>query len=284
MANKIPPDTEARIAAALHDTIAGIANPLLDAVCPIYRRGKGGLPALEASSVVSKVGPQHFLLSAAHALAHVPEEPLSVGGAEEIIEIGGLFYRTSPSPTAGSDRFDLSVFPLSSEQVAALGPTRVINLAEMDPNERTDYRPRVGSCYLLLGYPASKQPPLRDNQMAAVPMMPVLQAADPRKYDELGFSPDTHLLLEFERRRMRSGTSEITAPIPRGVSGGGIWCIPNLTSLAPGPARLVAIFTEYHERHHQTLVGVRIGAALTLIAQQFPTLAPLIERAHGDLG
>ncbi len=276
MPSEPPPIDEAALAARLHDTVAGIANPLLDAVCPIYRSGKRGEPVLEASSVLTKIGSRHFFLTAAHALAHIPGEPLSIGGAEKIIDIGGEFYRTAP-PTGSSDLFDLAVFPLSTTHVAELGRSRFIDLAEMDPNERTDYRPRVGSCYLPLGYPAKKQPRLRDGQMVAVPMMPVLKAADPQKYDELGFSRDSHLLLEFERRRMRRGTAEITAPMPKGLSGGGIWCIPGLATLAPGPARLVAIFTEYHERHHQTVVGARVGACLALIAQRFPDLAPLLE-------
>lgn len=274
------PLNEAAVAAALHDAVVGIANPLLDAVCPIYRSGKRGEPELEASCVLTRIGARHFLLTAAHAVAHVPSEPLTIGGAKKIVDIGGEFYRTSPPPTGGSDLFDLAVFPLSSAQVAELGPSRFINLTEMDLNERTDYRPIVRSCYLPLGYPARKQPRLRDGEMLAIPMMPILHGADPRKYDELGFSPDTHLLLEFARRRMRRGTCEVTAPIPRGASGGGIWCIPRLASLAPGPARLVAILIEYHERHHQTLVGVRVGACLAMIAQRFPDLAPLIAGAH----
>lgn len=281
MTSNIPLGVEARIAAALHDTVASIANPLLDAVCPIYRAGRRGEPAAEASAVLTKIGHRHFLFTAARALAHVPAEPLSLGGIEKIIDIDGEFYRTSPPSIGGSDRFDCAVWPLSSRHVEELGPSRFIDLAEMDPAERTDHRPLIRSCYLPMGYPAKKQPPLRDQLMVAVPMLPVLHGVEPRKYEELGFSPDTHLLLEFERRRMRRGTGEITAPVPRGLSGGGIWCIPRLATLAPGPARLVAIFTEYHERHHQTVVGVRVGACLSLIANRFPDLRSLIEGALG---
>ena len=231
------------------------SDALLAATSPIYVQDSDGEIESVGTGIFFRHQGQHFVLSAAHVLRRLREEQLLIG-SDHLIPMDGRFF-ASPS-----DDVDLGFVPLSDAQVAQL-PGAVFLTADHvdrsdDPEARGD-----GRGYYAVGFRAD------DNAPEGTPTSVISRgsaylahAAPLNKYQPLGLSPKSHLLLTFNRRVLYSGvgTTE-TEPEPQGLSGCGVWRFtPSALS-----DRLVAMLIE-HSDGHKVVISTRLGPLLDALA------------------
>jgi len=129
------------------------------------------------------------------------------------------------------------------------------------------YLPREGKQYLLVGFPESRS---RVNPVAHEVKSEVYSfrniSVPPQKYDDLGVSPQSHVVLSFDRKRTIGNNGQIRAfPEPSGMSGSPVWLLYDEDGLNdPHQTPVVGIAIEHHKLHH-AIVATDIRIALKLI-------------------
>jgi hypothetical protein len=268
---------EAEVARLLAQRIAVIGDRTIDPTSPVYIDTGKARPEAAGSAILLRVGEAHFVLTAAHVLDLTAKADVYIGGTR-LLALGGR-YITSPLPRDGqrdNDRIDIAIFPLTPEQVAALGDAVFVEVGATAPGHVTDPTPRSGSYYLVAGYPLSKQPKtIPDTILKAQPVYLAAKALPAENISEMGLDPRNHILLEFDREAVWAPGGTRTAPAPTGMSGGGIWVVDGLLTPTPKPEVLVAIATEW-DRDAKTILGTRIGLCFDAIGDHHPGLKPLL--------
>jgi hypothetical protein len=267
----IPKDAQRAIFTGADLRVRAFLKRIGPAVCPVYIPDHTGAPVVNGSAVLLQFGQTRFLITAAHVMDDAKAHDFYVGGDEEIVGISAP-YQVSVGPGSRQhDKVDLAVVKLGEKDVQRLGPRAYISPHWMEPFA-AERGPSASKRlhYLSLGFIASKQPPLKDNEL--VPhLTPSLHGGAPAiSYRRLGLDPRTHLLLEFSRKRMEGPNGRITAPRPRGISGGGVWYLPDFMTQHPGIPLLVAITIEYKAASHNVLICTRLGYIVKWILDKYP--------------
>jgi hypothetical protein len=200
-------------------------------------------------------------------------------GDTKFVELTGDFLETrAPRSGRDADRYDVAVLPLSDAQIADLGRSRYLGPEDLAPGEPVDVTPVFGSRYLLLGYPASKQPKRIEAELVPVPQrLPGFPRALV-EYDARGLEPRHHILFEYKRDEVFNSRGRLTGPKPQGMSGGGAWSVDLYGARRLPHPRLVSILTEYHEAPHHTITSTRVGLCIDAISDHFPALRPLLPK------
>ena len=133
-------------------------------------------------------------------------------------------------------------------------------------------KPCLRSLYLIQGLPAElSNVKERKISLASLGFMTIPAEPDGVSYD---YNPDVEIILEYS-------DSDYPLPIPKGMSGGGVWAIPNdLEPLvwSPEKSRLVGIVKTWREKSKH-LAAVKIEHWLELVGSDFPELAKEVDRA-----
>jgi hypothetical protein len=245
----------------------------VQSVSPVYADTGRREPEFVGSAVLLQVGPAYFAVTAAHVLLKSEEFPLYLGGASQIIDFQGRYLTsTPPGESTADDTFDLAIMPLSGAQVLRLGNCRYVQVHEMNPAEQVDYTAVPDSCYMVLGYPATKQRRTNDNLLLPVHMAAVVEPSKSTAYVREQLDPSYHLVLAYNKREMVRDWVPATAPDPFGLSGGGVWRLNGLFGEAPLSAHLVAIPIEYTGKQWKEILCTRIGHVVDAIHDFFPQL------------
>lgn len=250
----------------LLDIINDKSKHVQDAVRPIYLQNSCGCFELLGSSVLIRIATQSFLITAAHVMDEAKKQPLFVGGTDSPIHLEGQFYSTR-KPLSGErkdDKLDLSVVPLNEDIVNKLGHSCLfLGLDDIDAHERSE----LHSLYIAIGYPGTKQPKQKGNQLDYIPMTLGTIGVPADECQHCRINPDTNILLRFTKKKVHNKLRLETAPNPHGMSGGGVWSVNRSSDCA----RLVAIQHEYLDREHM-LLATRIGLCFHVIGDHFPNL------------
>ena len=162
-----------------------------------------------------------------------------------------------------TDRFDLAFTELSDTELADLGAQRFLTIDDFDLSERPDFSRPTGSKYYALGFPCNiqKKPKLG---APTVPIAMVVQTlpATFDQYHPLQVAPQSHIVLNLDRKDVSGRAGRMTAPKLNGMSGGGLWTAPRTLERHTGDERLIAVLTEYHAGSAKVIVGTRIGILL----------------------
>jgi hypothetical protein len=248
---------------------------VLPAICPVLIPSRTGDPEVVGSAVLIRVGPSEFLVTAAHVM-DIAQDQFYVGAEETIVGISGRFTATvAPNGNRNDDHLDLAVLPLAEHEVRDLRSCRFLSLDELEPLERPDHRPVVGSKYLLVGYPCSKQKIGADGILNVAPMRFVANARPAAEYCA-PWVPQDHVMIEFDKKTSWGVGGKITPPDPYGVSGGGIFRVRGLLGGGRQSERLVAIPIVYTGKSGKSVIGTRISAVLSHIAAEYPMLARFV--------
>lgn len=97
-------------------------------------------------------------------------------------------------------------------------------------------------------------------------------------YTFLGITPQTHIAVKFDLKQVTDENGRIVAaPNPQGMSGGPVWSFAqtDLGGHQMWTPRLVGVAIEFIS-NKQTLIGVRINAALECIRRISPSLSAYI--------
>lgn len=233
------------------------------------------------SSILLQVGERFFFISAAHVFAAPADGGVLhvVGDSRNLrLRLNDVVGGTdASSPNPGEGTIDVAFLEVTAAEVERLGGAAALQMNEVDVDE--SLRPK--GAYLAIGYPGSKTS--IDQRKGIVRVKPFAfhtGRAEPEIYRTFGHSPNTHLVLKYDRDSVTwHDEVERKGPLPHGMSGGGVWCVRNTAPASPGPAdaKLVAIMIQYHAKD-QVIVATRIALLLEGIRVRFPELSPLIPR------
>lgn len=249
--------------------ITKLANVLAHHILPLFTETSGGVPKLVGSSFLVSSGTNSYLLSAAHVFDELknghelffyiePHTKRKLSGSL-------LLTKTPEGKNRKADRLDVGVLKLEGLGLPPYPKVDKYPLAigALMPN----LLPREGKQYLLIGFPASKN---RANPIACEVVSKIYSyrniSASPQKYADLGVSPQSHMVLNCDRKRTIGPNSQIRAfPEPSGISGSPVWLLydengPN----DPVQTPIVGIAIEHHKTHH-VILATDIEIALRLI-------------------
>lgn len=246
--------------------IADALEVLTNFSVPLYETDEYGRPSLHGTGFFVKAGDSHYLVSAAHVLDTAMKS--------------GLFFYTSPGTTrklTGSvclssgavhrqlDMIDIGVLRLMEESVP---PYPLVNKYAMALEYlRSEYLPRAGRSYVILGFPGTKSKVSRsDRTVLAAPYAYRCEPVPDDQYAAYGVAPETHVLLHLNLKvGYDPDGNHQHFPKPQGMSGA-----PIIVLYSDGPkddARVfpvVAVGTTYRAKQ-KVLIGTDVRFVLEAI-------------------
>lgn len=200
--------------------IDGVYAPkLLPYLHPVYAVNDRDEPDALGSSVLLRSKRQLFLATAAHVLEHnkpladAPASSLYLGAARELFLLEAEFL-------VNADPADLAVAPLTGALAEAWD---LLPAVDVDSQVATG---ETSGLHLVLGYPIRRAAFTLDRVRNRVHHEAFKYAQIRTQHQEDG---PHHFSLIMERGHVRSGDAEQHAPCPRGVSGGGVFCLSTPT-------------------------------------------------------
>lgn len=241
-----------------------VAQSYLSAMQPLYYHDNRKRLQVEGTGICLQIGHRRFLLTAAHVL-DAPYE-LFVSGEPETVVNDGRYWcteATAGGPTS-ADIYDVAVVPLASEYGAGLGWLGTDDLAlrevpNLDPPMRTKY--------LVIGFPHT---PFKRKRVLT-PFKFTGLPTSPEGYARRGFSPNSHLMVEFDRKHVIGIRGERTATDPVGTSGGAMIRFDSVQMRPAAKDRLVALITG-GDPAGAFIWGTRVDVAIEIIRRHCPHL------------
>lgn len=246
----------------------------IPAVRPIFTVDGRERPDAHGSCVLLRVGDRHFALSAAHVFDSMEENELYIAGETHLLSLPRNWYGT-PMPASGKredDKIDVAFLEVPDSVVAEMG-----NCLWLAPENLV--RPggtHATRLYCTIGYPVRRSRVRSAALSVAAPADSYagVSVDDPAVFAHLGLSPNTHILISFDREKIISPHGvRVPTVKPYGKSGGGLWRFDSL--VAPGiPALanpLVGILTEWR-RDEKLMVATRIELYVAALNQRYPGL------------
>jgi len=175
-----------------------------------------------------------------------------------------------PDNDRTKDKIDIAIMRLPDEVVANLDPSlKFLSPSDLDvadlngPNKK----------YAFTGYPGTKaKTNFALKKIKAVSFEYSLTPVPTGKFEAAGWNVGLHVIGEFDRENMAYADGKrITAPQPNGISGGPVW----VKHPPYSEYKLVGLGIDWDEKNSM-MVGVRIGAALSMIQHAFPNIAHLL--------
>lgn len=258
----IPDEIPLDIASHIQNVLAAIHPEVSKFTFPLFTADERGKPDLYASSVLVTVDGYAVLLTAAHAVHEITRTGSDVYlGAKTIVPIKTKFVRTSED---GRDEFDLAatIIPdefLRSEAMHAMPQSKFCQQPYSSP-------PHIRCIH---GYPVTKNKThKRANITTNVFTKYGLTYAGASNdvvddYALYGKHDSKHVALRYQRQSRNEIGELITPPHPKGISGGGLWSIPN--SFNPQTLFLDGIAIEFHGK--SLVFATRIEHVVTFVRQ-----------------
>lgn len=249
--------------------ITRLANVLVRNILPLFAETSSGKPRLVGSSFLVSSGTDSYLVSAAHVFDELKAGHELFFYIEPHIKrkLSGCL-RLTKTPVGNDrkcDRLDVGVLKLEGLGLPPYPEVEKypVAIGALIPNAL----PREGKQYLLVGFPESKS---RANPIAREVVSEVSSfrniSVPPQKYADLGVSPQSHVVLSFDRKRTVGPDSLIrTFPEPSGISGSPVWLLYDENGFNdPDKTPIVGVAIEHHKTHH-AIVATDIDIALRLI-------------------
>ena len=227
-------------------------------------------------AVSLKIENDHFLISAAHVFA-VKTTEVSILTERALYSIGGELNVTNLSSSGSKrrDNVDIAILKIDDAELEKIYKKyRFLCLDDLLLNFTLPNGPQ----YLAVGYPVTKTKinPVK-LKVKPLPFVFATKPADDRLYDKLNFERFSHVLVEYDKqiRSIKSGAI-MTGPAPYGMSGAGLWYLPDLFPQKdiPVPRKLIGVLIEYR-KDENVMVATRIDLIIEAIRQKYcPQILP----------
>ena len=245
-------------------------------VCPLWVP-ECGKPELIGTGTLLIVEQTRFLITAAHVTDIAVNGTLLVGNQKGFQKIRG--YGKATQHVSGSrqdDRNDTAVIKLTEDTVAFIEELFVplpVNYTDVNGSFHS------GVPYEFSGYPWRKVQ-LEKTEAILEPRLYTfrVESIPETNYGVLGIAPHTHIAVKFDPKQVTDANGRtVAAPNPEGMSGGPVWRFTptDLGGRLIWTPSLAGIVIEYISSK-QTLIGVRINAALEGIRRLSPNLSASI--------
>jgi len=211
---------------------------------PVFVFDQNGKPDLLASAITIKLEGKFYLISAAHVFKEIANasKVIYLAIESEFFQVPGKYV---VSEVAETDHFDIGFMELTSEFVNQ----KKIPVLEFEMLMSYEF---FESIYVVMiyGFPNTRNKQSKSlrgstnfNTTAFVYAGAVKEEFS--HWEELEKSKDVHTCMSFGKNPL--GNEPIH---PRGISGGGLWVIPDMEK--PKEIYLDSILIEYHKRHRVT--------------------------------
>lgn len=228
-----------------------------DAIRPIYRARRGGMPVHVGSCTLIRVGDTRLIVTAAHIIDQ-QERELWVAGMQRLPPLTRMFSGTvAPGNDRGLDRFDFSVSPVDEELADGLATSR------RSTSARVAGKIESGRCT-----PASASRILRTRSGAKSRCgCGHILARDPRQRARGRGRSTAHLFIKFDKYAKTPEGIQRSSTEPRGVSGGPVFYLGDFGD--PETYRAGADFQPMLEgivierrRRAKVLIAVKVAAII----------------------
>ena len=211
---------------------------------PIFISDVKKKPALLASSVVVKIKQKYYLITAAHVLENIviAGSPFIIGVKGQYVSIEGGFIHSNHEKY---DHFDIAYIELSADFTKANDISSLnigqLNVGNKFPNIRVAF---------IHGFPNSRNKQFRallntmSFRLRAYAYAGIIKN-DFSSWKETQKSIALHTCMAYTNK-----SDGKAPPDPRGISGGGLWIIPDIST--PSNIYLDSILIEYHKKHAMT--------------------------------
>lgn len=214
---------------------------------PVFAESENNRPDLFASSVLIEFKSNIYLVTASHVIDELNKanSAFHVGINGEFVPLEKEFVRSRPAIDGEKDNFDIAVYELSRDFVSKHS-LNYITESQMLLNKT--FKSVHLTC--IHGYPCSK-----NKQVKALKggknfkLFAFTYSGKNIEFDDTwakyGKNSAFHACMSYNAIRAQDGGTQ-NPPSPKGISGGGVWIIPN--SFEPTNAYLKGIFIEYFSR------------------------------------
>ena len=221
------------------------------------------------TAILAHANGRFFVISAAHVLAAEAVSPL-IHGKNGATEVGEVVVVTEGPKPLGLD-VDLAYSEVDRAEVERIGAEGAIELAALN----LDALGKVGDSYVAIGYPASKSKVRVGARVLSNSLTHLIADSESaERYEELGVTPRTHLVLKYDRRAMASVGGPMTMGVhPKGMSGGIVLGPFRRADAAAGlVAGAVGILIEYRERSASLLIASHFRFVTESMRLRYPEL------------
>lgn len=250
------------------DRMKAAGEPLLPSVRPLMIPDEHGDPLPAGSAVLMWHRGKRYLVSAAHVLDEYEDRQYYLGTESDWIEIPGPFVvnKLPPSGNREDDLMDFGFRLVEDELAEKLDGCHFLTANQIGEKDEPDSRPPRRSKYLAIGYPLNRfEYRWRDQVTTPKNLSYLSTAAQPKLYTDLGVTPKTHVLIDFDHEAVVGPKGVQQAPKLTGMSGGGIFVMPGLRE--PGIVALPQFVgvTIQQRKDKKLLIGIRIAVLLQAI-------------------
>ena len=254
---------------AINEQLHPLAQSLANATALLCQStGRGRAPRSVGSAVLLRIGGSPYLFTASHVFDNAePGKAVYAALGGQFVSLARERWRTRPG-TSGLDRVDLAIVPLNLDAGKTTGDARFLELHEIDPFLNSlDPLPRTG--YMAIGYPHTKQPRyLRDGQYQAFAHHFLTHYEPIIPGNKIGADPQLHITVGFDAEDFTGADGGGPLPKPVGMSGGGLWRIPDALSAQSPQGQLVGVIIEHYGPPHHVIVATRLANPLHALAER----------------
>ena len=241
----------------IRSSIAGCHPLLTELSAPLFAVDSRNRPDLFATCVAISLNGRIYLVTAAHAVCQIERAGSEVHvGKKQILVVPSKFFRTSVD---GEDPLDVATVEISAEFAKKVG----ISIVEESQLMVRRYfeNPHF---YCMHGYPLTKNKPFKSINAAKKVVNTyafTFAGAENRNpdYRHNSRSEHTHIGLSYQLGKNEEG-AKVNLPKPKGMSGGGLWIVPN--SFESSLIFLGGILIEHHRKN---ILATRIEKIVELL-------------------
>lgn len=250
------------------------ANKILTSTCQLFLiNGNERKP--HGCAVLLTYNSKYYCLSNSHVFdkAKFPNVYMLTTENEPVLLEGGLMYsEPSLGDSIRNDTFDVGIIELtpnvkdkfSSSGYIFLGLEQVETSVSLLSNNVT----------MIAAYPATKTQ--FDTKTKSLKFNPLIVRTIPvtKDYSYLGFPKEYHHIIDYPKKSFRETSTgqRLTAALPHGMSGSGLWILVGTSDLDYQPF-LIGILSEYDE-NKSLIFSTKIDLYLSIIKQIFDKSLP----------
>jgi len=208
-------------------------------------------PEQIATGVLLKTESNHYLITAAHTFNQYSKEDICLYKSQSKIPLVGRLYLFNTNDSQTNDLVDIAVIKIEDFIVDVINNTEQIDFLSSDfIKQRHTTIP--SKSYFTLGFPFKKEIEKRNSKkFFSQPYLIYSHPSKPKAYDQPLVNKELNILLDFHRRKFKvfGEKNRSFAPHTEGMSGSGLWFIPNFDSNQTKELNvfLVGIFIELKE-------------------------------------
>ena len=223
---------------------------------PIFKSDFREKPDLIATSVIVRANDKHYLITASHVMEHfiTAGSPFMIGVNEQYVSIEGEFILSNHE---SKDHFDIAYTVLPAITIKNHTITALSSKQLVVDNSFVNV-----PVAFIHGFPNSRNKQFKSllNTMSfkvnAYAYAGII-INNFQHWEDTEKSTELHTCMTYDKK---SGGN--SPPSPKGVSGGGLWIVPDLSN--PLNIQLDSIFIEYHKQYAVTF-STKISQIMSFI-------------------